>query len=70
MTVVIIAQPNKFLYATCDGCMCKLQYVPNDIQHRDYKDYGGGSDRYYYITCPGCNRRVSLDSRNIPSSAQ
>ncbi len=46
---------------TCSGCGNKLAYYKNDVRSWVHHDYGGGSDTYYCITCPGCNKDVSVE---------
>lgn len=41
-------------------CGATLQYVPNDIEKRVRKDYGGGSETYYFIKCPNCSTKIGV----------
>ena len=42
----------------CRNCGATLQYVPRDVKEKTARDYGGGSDTYYFIECPACNEQV------------
>ena len=44
----------------CKNCGVTLEYVPNDVHHRLYTDYGGVSDTYYWIDCPACQHEISV----------
>ena len=44
------------------GCGSTLSYVPNDVQERHGKDYGGGPDGAEWIVCPVCDKNVIIRS--------
>lgn len=48
----------------CKNCGVKLEYVPMDIENHSAKDYGGGTDTYYYINCPKCQNHVYVKGIN------
>ena len=50
--------PSVVKEVVCKNCGSLLEYVPKDIQNKTVKDYGGGSDTYYFITCPPCGEKV------------
>jgi DNA-directed RNA polymerase subunit RPC12/RpoP len=59
VTVVsTVPHPTVVKEVVCKNCGVTLSYVPKDIESRSYKDYGGGSDTDYYITCPPCGSKV------------
>jgi len=45
----------------CRGCGATMEYVPNDIQSQTYREIDGGSDTRHYITCPQCNKEISVE---------
>lgn len=45
----------------CSNCGTTLRYVPNDIKSRQVGDYGGGTDTIYFIRCPPCGHKVSVN---------
>lgn len=47
-------------YVTCRQCAHRLEYVGNDIKSGMHYDYGGGSDRVYYIICPNDGSEISV----------
>lgn len=52
--------PKVVRNVTCRECGSRLEYLPIDVQKRDYKDYDGGSDTYYWIDCPTCRKQVTV----------
>ncbi|MFC1638020.1 hypothetical protein ACFL2R_01210 [Patescibacteria group bacterium] len=46
----------------CKSCGATLEYVPNDIKEYHGRDYSGGPDGREWITCPNCNKDVTLRS--------
>ena len=44
--------------ATCGGCSAIIEYVLNEVTEEVHRDYGGGSDVYHFVTCPGCSKKV------------
>lgn len=45
---------------SCSGCGAKVRYYKNDTRTYTKSDYGGGSDTYYEISCPGCGKDISV----------
>lgn len=43
-------------------CGAVIGYFENELQSYSYQDYGGGSNRDYYILCPHCGERVVVKS--------
>lgn len=43
---------------SCKGCGTRIEYYENDVKSFVHHDYGGGSDTYRYINCPGCDNKV------------
>jgi len=60
MVRVIDPTPQDPKRTICEHCRVKLEYVPNDIQKRTYKDYDGVSDFFRYIICPNCSKEVGV----------
>ena len=52
MVRVIEAPPVK--QTTCRTCRAKLEYSHSDIKEEFHRDYGGGGDTVYSLTCPNC----------------
>ena len=44
----------------CRNCGSTLEYTPHDVTKEVRTDYGGGKDTYKFITCPTCNKAVSV----------
>lgn len=47
---------------TCRNCASILEYTRNEATPHIHYDYGGGSDTYYWITCPNCGKDVNVGS--------
>jgi len=45
---------------TCHKCSAIIEYVQNEVYDELHHDYGGGSDVYYFISCPNCGGKVSV----------
>jgi Pyruvate/2-oxoacid:ferredoxin oxidoreductase delta subunit len=62
MVQIIDATPHKSVVkeAICKNCGVTLQYVPNEVTSETHHDYGGGSDTYHYIKCPGCGKKTEV----------
>lgn len=63
MTVNVVNRdpsPKVLKFQVCHNCGVELSYVPNDVLSYVHRDYGGGSDTYYYIPCPSCAEKVSV----------
>ena len=45
---------------TCQECSAIVEYVPVEVKSYVHKDYGGGSDIVYHITCPNCSGQVNV----------
>ena len=59
---IIEEKPDPSVVKTviCRKCGVKLEYVPIDIKSYTSRNYGGGSDTYYYIPCLKCNNQVPV----------
>jgi hypothetical protein len=42
----------------CQTCQAKLEYGYHDITEGFSRDYGGGGDSWYRITCPSCGKQT------------
>lgn len=63
MAVKIIEEgpdPSVKKRVICRNCGCKLEYVPHDVNSRNYKDIDGGTDTSYWIVCPKCKEDISV----------
>lgn len=63
MVQVVGKDESEVRRVTCRNCASVLQYVNAEVKDERHYDYGGGSDIYYYITCPCCNKNVTVSSR-------
>jgi RNase P subunit RPR2 len=52
--------PSVIKEVICRNCGATLNYVPNEVKSEVHRDYGGGSDTYYFIDCPSCTKKVSV----------
>ena len=41
-------------------CGAKIGYFLNEVKSYVHHDYGGGSDKVYYIDCPHCGEQVNV----------
>lgn len=59
---IINKTPHKSVVkkCVCQNCGATLEYTPQDIQIKTYKDYGGGSDNYEEFNCPNCNKLIQI----------
>lgn len=58
MVSVVQAAPAKRV--TCYHCRSVLEYSYSDITEEYVRDYGGGGDTYYRITCPVCSLKNNV----------
>ena len=49
-------------------CGALLEVNGLDILSDIHYDYGGGSDKYYYIICPECGSKTEIYEKDIPHS--
>lgn len=42
-------------------CGAKIGYYKNEIKSYVCHDYGGGSDKVYFIKCPNCGEYVIIN---------
>lgn len=45
-----------------NGCGRTVAYVPNDVKSRSGTDYGGGPDGCSWVNCPGCGKKIIIES--------
>mgnify|MGYP003418433743 FL=1 len=43
-----------------NDCGAVISYYPNEVKSAVYHDYGGGSDIWYYIICPHCDKKIEV----------
>lgn len=63
MTIKIVKlKPHKSIVkkCVCKHCGATLEYTPQDVKIKNYKDYGGGSDNYEEFNCPNCNKLIQI----------
>ncbi len=62
MVTVISEKPVKVARVICPNCGYELEYTGVDVNSYQKTDYGGGTDTYYYITCPRppCGEQVNV----------
>jgi len=63
MAIKIIKKgPDKSVVkrCVCGNCGATLEYTPNDVKFKTYKDYGGGSDNYEEFNCPSCRKLIQI----------
>lgn len=58
MVRVVSAPPVK--QCNCPTCQAVLEYSFADIREEYIRDYGGGGDTYYRITCPNCDKVMNV----------
>ena len=44
----------------CRHCGATLEYTPNDVTYKSYKDLGGGFDKYAEFNCPNCGNFLQV----------
>lgn len=61
MAIKIIGKDEKYIKrSSCRLCATKFEYTLKDTTTHVHHDYGGGSDSYRWITCPGCHEDINL----------
>lgn len=50
------------------GCGRLLEINPLDVFSSTSHDYTGGTDTYYYVTCPVCNCRTEVFTSEFTSA--
>lgn len=62
MVTVKSPKPVKTKTVVCENCGYELEYTGEDVRSYNKTDYGGGSDTYYYITCPrpSCGKTTNV----------
>ena len=41
-------------------CGAVIGYYQNEVKDAIHEDYGGGSEKWYYIVCPNCGKKVEV----------
>lgn len=51
-----IVEPPKGKRVECSGCGAIIEYLPEEVEHRDGRDISGGPDGWERVKCPrtGC----------------
>ena len=61
MTVEVIGHSEEVARkTTCVGCGAILRYYKNDVHSSYSRDYDGGGDTSYSITCAKCGKPVTV----------
>ena len=47
------------------GAVLEVNFL--DITRAIHHDYGGGSDEYYYVTCPVCGVKTEVYKSKMPA---
>ncbi len=58
MAKLIKIDKKKAKRRTHSECGAVVEYFENEVQDFQKTDYGGGTDTYYYIVCPNCQKRI------------
>lgn len=58
MAKVVKIDKSKMKQKTHSECGAVIKYFENEVKSYWKSDYGGGSDLYYYITCPNCGKEI------------
>lgn len=45
---------------TCKNCTAIVEYIPSERKMKSIMDYGGFTDSYYVIVCPGCGKDIEV----------
>lgn len=45
----------------CSNCLATLEYYEIEVGEATHRYYDGSAERYKFITCPECNKRVEVD---------
>ena len=49
------------------ACGALLEVNALDINRAIHRDYGGGSDEYFYVTCPVCGVKTEVHKSKMPA---
>ena len=61
MPRVIEIDPNQERKVTHRECGAVVGYFKNEIQEGGtHEDYGGGKEKWWYITCPHCGQKIEI----------
>ena len=60
MPKLIKIDKSKQKKVTHDECGAVISYFTNEVDSAVSYDYGGGSERWFYIICPNCSKRVEV----------
>lgn len=57
-----IVEPPKPKRVKCNKCGAIIEYLPEEIKERSWKDYDGGGNYEEYIPCP----RITAGKKKCP----
>jgi hypothetical protein len=61
MAKVIRIDKKQAKRKTHKECGAVIEYFENELEYKTISDYGGGSDRYAFLTCPNCGKTMSWE---------
>lgn len=62
--MVRVVSPPPVKQVQCPNCKAGLEYTFSDVRQEFVREYGGGGDTYYRITCPNCTRIMNVSRWN------
>ena len=60
MPKLLRIDPGQAKEVTHTKCGAVISYFEREVQSAIYHDYGGGSDTWYWITCPNCEEKMEV----------
>ncbi len=59
MAKVIKIDESQAKRITHKSCGAVIEYFDNEVEKKvENEPYGGGTDTYYYLTCPNCHKTI------------
>jgi len=62
MAKIVGEDPSAKKRITCQNCGGIVEYLPQDVQEYNGKDYSGGPDGRRWVECPRCHKDILLRS--------
>ena len=66
--IKIIAQGRIIHKEECERCGCVFEFDARDVTKKNQYDKGIKFSEWYYINCPFCNHKISLQSCDFNDS--
>lgn len=60
MVQIIGKDSSRVKRTTCGNCTSILEYVPQEVQKRPYRDWDGSMDSENWIVCPCCGSKAHV----------